>query len=233
MEQNRAKFVDKNDDREVREMLLKYISKSRKFRYKLIRLFYYYKRSFFIIFFLFLIALIVLLFIVLSGFTITSVTEIFSITAIVLSLANILYRVIQLKEYAVEDLQIHKLKDDLYEIDFLIKNAGYGKLKLDFGFYSIENKDFSNSDDFFTCSSMKMGEYFTNLLRKLEQSKPDEMELFSLKSLQKDRGVFFTHEGFNTQTRLKQFKPNRLYKVTFFFQTSKKVNYETSKYVIT
>jgi short-subunit dehydrogenase len=68
-----------------------------------------------------------------------------------------------IKEYPVKELTIDKLKDNLYEIKFLIKNAGYGKLKLDFAFYSIENKDFSNSDDFFACTSMKMGEYFGNL----------------------------------------------------------------------
>jgi hypothetical protein len=233
MEKNRAKFVEENDNKEVKDLLLKYIAKSRKFRYKLIRFFFYYKRSFVLVFFLLLIALFVMLFVLLSGFAISRITEIFSIIAIILSLANILYRIIQLKEYAVEDLQINKLKDDLYEIDFLIKNAGYGKLKLDFAFYSIENKAFSNSDDFFTCSSMIMGEYFSNLLRKLENSQDDEMELFLLKSLQKENGVFFTHEGFNTQTRLKKLKPNRLYKVTFFFQTSKKVNYEISKHIIT
>jgi len=233
MEKNRARFVEKNDNQEVKELLLKYITKSRKLQYKLIRFFYYYKRSFVLVFFLLLIALIVMLFILLSGFTISRITEIFSIIAIVLSLANILYRIIQLKEYAVEDLQISKLKDNLYEIDFLIKNAGYGKLKLDFAFYSVENKAFSNSDDFFTCSSMIMGEYFGNLLKKLETSQDDEMELFLLKSMHKENGVFFTHDGFNTQTRLKNLKPNRLYKVTFFFQTSKKVNYEISKHIIT
>ena len=233
MEKNRAKFVEKNDNQEVREILLNFIAKSRKIRYKLIRFFFYYKRSFVLLFFLLIIFLLVMLFILLSGFTITRITEIFSITAIILSLTNILYRIIQLKEYAVDDLKISKLKDDLYQIDFLIKNAGYGKLKLDFAFYSIENKALSNSDDFFTCSSMLMAEYFGNLLKKLDNSKDEEMELFLLKSLQKDRGVFFTHEGFNTQTRLKKLKPNRLYKITFFFQTSKKVNYEISKHIIT
>jgi hypothetical protein len=233
MEKESKQILKNNDNQEVREILLKYSAKSRKIRYKIIRFFYYYKRSFFLLFFLLIVSLVILLFTIMSGFTISRITEIFSILAIILSLTNILYRIIQLKEFPVEDLIIKNLHDNLYEINFLIKNAGFGKLKLDFAFYSIENRDFYNSEDFFTCSSMEMGEYFGNLLKKLDATKEDEMELFALKSLQKDRGVFFTHEGFNTQTRLKKFKPDRLYKVTFFFQTSKKVNYEISKHIIT
>ena len=78
-----------------------------------------------------------------------------------------------------------------------------------------------------------MGEYFRNMLKKFDSCNDNEMELFSLKTMQKDRDVFFTHEGFNTEIRLKKFKQNRLYRVTFFFQTSKKDNYEISKYIST
>jgi len=173
--------------------------------------------------------LVLILFILLSGFIISRVTEIFSIAALILSLTGILYRMMYLKEYAVKELTVQKLKDDLYEIDFMIKNAGYGKLKLDFAFYSIENKDFDNPNDFFSCTSMEMSGYFGTLLKKLEASKEDEMELFLLSNILKDRGMFYTHEGFSTERRLKKFRPNRIYKVTFFFQTSKKVNYEISK----
>lgn len=223
----------KNDNERVKALLLEYIEKSRKPRYKLIKLFYYYKRSFFIILFILSVVIILILFIILSGFIISRVTEIFSVAALVLSLTGILYRMMYLKEYAVKELTIQHLKDNLYEIDFLIKNAGYGKLRLDFAFYSIENKDFSNVGDFFSCTSMKMGEYFGNLLKKLESSKDDETELFLLSNILKDRGMFYTHEGFSAERRLTNFRPNRLYKITFFFQTSKKVNYEISKYVIT
>lgn len=223
----------KNDNEEVRAILSKYINKSKKIRYRFIKFFYYYKRSFFLITFILGVSLILILFIILSGFTISRVTEIFSIAALILSLTGILYRMMYLKEYAVKELTVQKLKDNLYEIDFMIKNAGYGKLKLDFAFYSIENKDFDNPNDFFSCTSMQMSEYFGNLLKKLDASKEEEMELFLLSNILKDRGMFYTHEGFNAERRLKKFKPNRLYKITFFFQTSKKVNYEISKYVIT
>lgn len=233
MQKQSLSLVRKNDNEEVRKILLKYIKKSKKFRYRLIKFFYYYKRSFAIMFLILIISLMLFLLILISGFTFTRITEIFSIAALILSLTNIMYRITQLKDYAVEDLEIKNLKDDLYEINFLIKNAGYGKLKLDFAFYSIENRDISESNDFFYCSSMKMHEYFGNLLNKLDNTKDEEMELFSLESMQKEREVFFTHEEFSVQTRLKKFKQNKLYKVTFFFQTSKKVNYEISRYVIT
>jgi hypothetical protein len=222
-----------NDNEEVKTLLLNYIAKSRKVRYRLIRFFYYYKRSFFLIIFILIVSIVLLLFIVLSGFIISRVTEVFSIAALILSLTGILYRMMYLKEYAVKELTIQHLRDDLYEIDFMIKNAGFGKLRLDFAFYSVENKDFKNSDDFFRCTSMEMGEYFSNLLKKLESSAEDEMELYLLRNILKDRGMFYTHEGFNSERRLKRFKLNRLYKITFFFQTSKKVNYEISKYIIT
>jgi hypothetical protein len=222
-----------NDNEEVRQILQNYIDKSTRFRYKLIKFFYYYKRNIFFLLFLGIIILILFLFVSFSGFTFSRITDYFSIAALILTLTSIMYRGIMFKEYPVEDLTIKRLKEDLYEINFLIKNAGYGKLKLDFAFYAVENKAFSNIDDFFTCSSMVMGEYFGNLLRKLDNSKNDEMELFSLKSLQKENDVFFTHEESNIQTRLRKFKENRLYKITFFFQTSKKINYEISKHIIT
>ncbi|TXT60961.1 MAG: hypothetical protein BAJALOKI3v1_850006 [Promethearchaeota archaeon] len=222
-----------NDNEEVKALLSNYIAKSRKIHYKLVRFFYYYKRSFFLIIFVLIVSLMLLLLIILSGFIISRVTEIFSVAALILSLTGILYRMMYLKEYAVKELIIQHLKEDLYEIDFMIKNAGFGKLRLDFAFYSIENKDFDNINDFFRCTSMEMGEYFTNLLNKLDSTPEDEMELYLLNNILKERGMFYTHEGFNTERRLKIFKPNRLYKITFFFQTSKKVNYEISKYVIT
>ena len=38
---------------------------------------------------------------------------------------------------------------------------------------------------------------------------------------------------FHVETRLKNFKPNKLYKITFYFVTAKKVNYEISRHIST
>ncbi len=52
-----------------------------------------------------------------------------------------------------------------------------------------------------------------------------EIDIINIKNDNEEiREMFFTHEGFNTEPRIKQLKPNQIYKITFFFQTSKKVN---------
>lgn len=121
----------------------------------MLKFIFYYKRSFFLLFSILSVSAVIIFFILLSGFTISKITEYFSIAALILSLTNIMYRFIQLMEYPVRNLMINNLNDNLYELNFLIKNAGHGKLKLDFAFYLIENRDLSNSEDFFPVHQWK------------------------------------------------------------------------------
>ena len=64
MEKGIEKLKRHNDNEEVREVLLKYIVKSRKTQYKITKFFYYYKRSFFLLFFILTVALVLILFII-------------------------------------------------------------------------------------------------------------------------------------------------------------------------
>ena len=62
-------------------------------------------------------------------------------------------------------------------------------------------------------------------------TKKDVIKVYSLKTITKSYGTFFTHNDIHAERRPHKFDMNKIYMITFFFQTSNKIFYYTSKYL--
>ncbi|MHA1232415.1 MAG: hypothetical protein ACTSPQ_17425 [Candidatus Helarchaeota archaeon] len=219
----------KSNDNERKEILkrLRELVKQNKKQKSFKR--WYHRNSDF--FWLIISTIFLLLFIFTIGILISKfdLSFLFSTIALLISGGNFIIRI---RNYPVDDLEIKKLKDEenYYELIFSIKNSGYGKLKLDFAIYFIEsiNKE-SDSNSFLICNTKSISTYLNELISRIKQ---DKIRVFSLASITKEYGVFFTHNDIHLESRLLRFDENKIYMITFLFQTSHKVFYYISRYLI-
>jgi len=107
---------------------------------------------------------------VVGDFTISLV---FSIFAFIISIISLLIRLLTIMDNPIDDLIIFPLDLDekSYELQFMVKNCGHGKLKLDLAVYFIESKTpeeiFSEYEDaeeltdksFLRCETTSMDTY--------------------------------------------------------------------------
>lgn len=153
---------------------------------------------------------------------------IFSITAFIFSFIVLIPRV---RGYPVDDLKVKKIKDgeEYYELSFSIQNCGHGKLKLDFAIYFVEEiKSDNELTSFLNCDFERMNMYLEELITR---AKKDVIKVYSLKTITKSFGTFFTHNDIHTERRLHKFNSNIIYMITFLFRTSHKIFYYNSKYL--
>ena len=147
-------------------------------------------------------------------------------------------------DYPIDDLIVLPLNldENSYEMQFMIKNCGHGKLKLDLAVYFIETKTleeiFSEYEDadliadksFLRCETTSMDDYLTELMERIDKGM---IEIYSLKELTKEFNVYYTHDDTHMETRVHKFESNKIHMVTFFFLTSRKIFYYTSKHIRT
>ncbi|MBA7682834.1 hypothetical protein ES703_91189 [subsurface metagenome] len=156
-----------------------------------------------------------------------------SIFAFIISIITLLINIVTVMDYPIDDLTIKPLRENenLYELQLSIKNCGHGKLKLDFAIYYIESiKADGKFDSFLRCETKEMEPFLGELLKRINKNL---IEIYSLKAITKDFGVFFTHDDIHTESRLHKFESNKIYLITFLFLTSHKVFYYISKHLRT
>ena len=99
-------------------------------------------------------------------------------------------------------------------------------------FYLIENKEPSATFQNFFQFTGKSWEFdFRNLADELEKNKED-IEIYSLKIAHKETGVFLSYKEKHVESRLYEFKPSRLYRITFYILTKRMNVYYISKYLL-
>lgn len=220
---------------EVKSYLRTYIDDAKKKKYNIGKNLAYHKYK---IILMCILIPIILLSLFLGGFFygygITSFADILSIVALGLSSITIVLQFVSLEDYPVGKLEISHLKENLYQLTFKIKNSGRGKLKIIKAFYLIEKRDTNKHKEFFSSKQVKMCDYFEELLEKIDKdNNAENMTLYSLPQIQYDHDVFFIHGDFHKETRIKPFEENKIFKITFYFLTSRQIYYYTPEYLTT
>jgi len=126
-------------------------------------------------------------------------------------------------DYPVQEFKIKRIvdKEDFYELEFSITNSGHGKLKLDFAAYFIEEfRPDSKLDSFLYCDTENISQYLDELLNRIKYR------------VVKDN-AFFPHNNIHSESRLHKFDKNKIYMITFFFQTSHKIFYYSINHLLT
>jgi len=177
-----------------------------------------------------------------------TISLVISIVAFVISITTLLINIIRIMDYPIDNLSIDKLKstDNLYELQFSVKNCGHGKLKLDFAMYFIEAldvKDFSNEKqnsnknlqdteikDFLYYKYEKFSKYLEELLERIKNG---SIRPYYMKEITKFVGLYFTHDDEHVETRVHKFEENKLYSITFLFRTTHRVFWYTTKHIQT
>lgn len=155
---------------------------------------------------------------------------IFSILAFLISISTLLINVIRFMDFPIDDLTYKQLnsKENFFELQFSIKNCGHGKLKLKFASYFIESLN-KNGDlnEFLMCENL--GDYLKKLIKRISENK---IKTYSLKTMTKKYGAYFTHDDIHVETRIHKFDEYKIYLITFIFLTSHRVFFYISKYLI-
>ena len=155
-----------------------------------------------------------------------------SLIAITFSTISLVLYFITIVDYPHTDLDFNPLSKDKHEIQCIIENHGHIKLKLILAFYLIENKNpDASSQDFFQFTGKSWEFDFRNLADELEKNK-EEIEIYSLNIAHKETGVFLSYNEKHVESRIYNFKPSRLYRITFYILTKRMIVYYISKYRI-
>lgn len=156
-----------------------------------------------------------------------------SIFASIVSIVTFFINLIKIMDYPVSEFKIRKSleKEDYYEFDFSITNSGHGKLKLDFAAYFIEQFEASSKlDSFLYCDTEDISQYLGELLNRIKHK---VIKVYSLSAITKGYNVFFPHNYTHIESRLHKLEKNKIYMITFFYQTSHKIFYYVLKHIIT
>lgn len=181
--------------------------------------------------------------------TITS-SFVFSIIALSISIITLLFNIVRIMDYPIDNLTIKQLKhkECFYELQFSVKNCGHGKLRLDYAIYFIEELDIGEIKElkmaqdkvnllentaltkFLYNNYEKISEYLEKLILRINNGK---INAFSLKEITKFCSMYYTHDDEHIETRVHKFEPNKIYFITFLFRTTHKVFFYVSKHIQT
>lgn len=156
-----------------------------------------------------------------------------SIFASIVSVSTLFINLVKIMDYPVQEFKIKKIVDkyEFYELEFSITNSGHGKLKLDFAAYFIEEfKPDSKLDSFLYCDTENISQYLGELLNRIKYK---VVKVYSLSTITKDYNAFFPHNSIHSESRLHKFDKDKIYMITFFFQTSHKIFYYSINHLIT
>ena len=161
------------------------------------------------------------------------VSLILAIFASFVSVITFFINLVKIMDYPVAEFNLSKStnKEDYYELEFSITNSGQSKLKLNFAAYFVEEfQENSKLDAFLYCDTENISQYLGELLNRIRIK---VVRVYSLSAITKDFGVFFPHNYIHTESRLHKFDKNKIFTITFFFQTSHRIFYYVVRHLLT
>jgi len=156
-----------------------------------------------------------------------------SVIALVFSTISLIFRFITMLDYPFNDLEIKELNEEIYQLQFLVKNVGHGKLTLKLAIYFIEKRNLTaTNDDFFRLENEKTVGDLNDIKKKIKEDDKN-IEFYSLETLQQDYNVFFSHDDIHWESNIHHFEKSKLYRITFYILTSNNISYYCSRHILT